>query len=295
MRAAWLRAHAREGPDGGALNTVTLLPAAGGGAVTRIAICAKHVVDVARVKIDKETNEPILKGVGKKVSVADKNAMEEALRLKDAVGGAQLVVYTVGTPDAKDSLKELLAMGADKAVILTPSVPLSQLDSLATATILADAMRADGVPQIIVCGDASEDDTSSQVGPRLAEALGISNVSIALKTTGHTDRVEVSRDSGNGTITIDARFPTLITVTEETNKPRLPNIMQIMAATKKPVELRGPETLPSLQHPPVGLVPVRVVALPSDRKGIILKDLPAAEMAQRVVADLKKAGLIGGD
>ena len=84
-----------------------------------IIVCAKQVVDVSEMKIDPNTKKPILDGVPQKISDIDKNAMEEALKIKEKHGG-KITVLTVGPSDAKERVKELLAMGADEGVIVTP-------------------------------------------------------------------------------------------------------------------------------------------------------------------------------
>ncbi len=82
-----------------------------------IVVCAKQVVDVGEIKINPSTNRPILEGIPKKISDIDKNAVEEAIRIKEKVGG-KITVMTVGPADAKEKIKELLAMGADEGILI---------------------------------------------------------------------------------------------------------------------------------------------------------------------------------
>jgi electron transfer flavoprotein beta subunit len=106
-----------------------------------IIVCAKQVVDVAEIKIDPASKKPILAGVPQKISDMDKNALEEAIKIKEKHGG-KITVVTVGTPDAKERMKELLAMGADEGVLINPPQPA---DYHMIAHLLAGAIKEDRV------------------------------------------------------------------------------------------------------------------------------------------------------
>jgi len=116
-----------------------------------IVVCAKQVVDVSEIKVDSNTKKPILAGVPQKISDIDKNAMEEAIKIKEKQGG-KITVVTVGPPDAKEKIKELLAMGADEGILITPP---EKNDYFVVSNILAGAIKKLGQYDIVLCGEAS--------------------------------------------------------------------------------------------------------------------------------------------
>ena len=126
-----------------------------------IIVCAKQVVDISEMKVDPNTKKPILQGIPQKISDIDKNAMEEAIKIKEKHGG-KITVVTVGPADAKERIKELLAMGADEGVLVTAP---NNIDYHMTATLLAEAVKKIGQYDMILCGEASIDMFSGQIGP----------------------------------------------------------------------------------------------------------------------------------
>jgi len=144
-----------------------------------IVVCAKQVVDVSEMKIDSSTNKPILQGVPQKISDIDKNALEEAIKIKEKNGG-KITVLTIGSSNAKERIKELLAMGADEGVLVTAS---ENIDYYMTAVLLSEAIKKIGNYDIILCGEASVDLFSGQIGPRLAGLLDIPQITYAQSLT----------------------------------------------------------------------------------------------------------------
>src|SRR5512137_2247931 len=114
-----------------------------------IIVCAKQVVDVSEMKIDPATKKPILQGVPQKISDIDKNALAEALKIKSEHSGTSITVVTVGSADAKERMKELLAMGADGGVLV---VPPQKYDYQVVSGLLAEAIKKIGSYDIILCG-----------------------------------------------------------------------------------------------------------------------------------------------
>ncbi len=129
----------------------------------RIAVCVKQAIDETELKID-SSGRPLISGAPSKMSTFDKNAVEEALRLK-AIHSGEVVVFTVGSPDAKKTVKEALAMGGDRGVII--SVDPATVDSLSTAGLLSSAIKRSGPYDIVVCAEGSSDTYSGEVPPAL--------------------------------------------------------------------------------------------------------------------------------
>ncbi len=251
-----------------------------------IVVCAKQVVDVSEIKVDTSTKKPVLTGVAKKISDIDKNAMEEAIKMKEKVGG-RITVMTVGTPDAKDRIKELLAMGADEGIVIAAP---ADIDYAGTATLLAAAIKKLGQVDAILCGEASIDLFSGQLGPRLAGLLDIPELTYTTKLTVDKDHVTAERNLGDHAVTETSPYPVLITVTKEINTPRLPSLMQILASSSKPLkEWKAEELAGGLLTPKVKTVDIKGV--PMSRKNIVYQDDLDASI-HKLVNDLAKEGVL---
>ena len=159
--------------------------------MVRILVCIKQAVDVSQLKVDTATRRLITVDAPKKISDFDKNALEEAVRIREKLGG-EIITLTVGPEDAKSTIREALAIGADKAYIVSdPSFEGS--DTLATSLILAEAVKKLGAFDLILCGEASIDSFSAQVGPRLADRLNLPLVTYVRKLSLEGDVVMAER------------------------------------------------------------------------------------------------------
>jgi len=251
-----------------------------------IIVCAKQVVDVSEMKIDSSTNKPILQGVPQKISDIDKNALEEAIKIKEKNGG-KITVLTVGSSNAKERIKELLAMGADEGVLVTAS---ENIDYHMTAVLLSEAIKKIGNYDLILCGEASVDLFSGQIGPRLAGLLDIPQITYAQSLTTEKDKVSADRNMGEKVITSESTYPVLISVTKEINEPRLPSLMQILGAANKPINEWTSDSLSSDLNPLVETVELKGVSM--ERKNIIFKD-DLDESVNKLVDNLAKEGVLG--
>ena len=251
-----------------------------------IIVCAKQVVDVSEMKIDPATKKPILQGVPQKISDIDKNAMEEAIKIKEKHGG-KITVVTVGTSDAKERIKELLAMGADKGVLVSSP---EEYDYHVTSSLLAEAIKKIGEYDIILCGEASIDLFSGQVGPRLAGLLNLPQITYAQSVNAEKDNVVAERDMGDKMVTTESSYPVLITVTKEINEPRLPSLMQILGSANKPI---NEWTAGSLIGGKLDLMieTVELKGVPMERKNIIYQD-DLDECVKKLVDNLAKEGVL---
>ena len=260
-----------------------------------ILVCVKYALDVTELKIDQSSKTPIFQGVPRKISDIDKNAVEEAVVLKEKHGG-KVVTITFGPKDAKNGLKETLAIGADEAYLIEdPSN--GQLDTRATSTVLAAGIKKLGSFDLIICGEATVDGFSSQVGPRLAERLNVPLLSYAKKVTVNGDEVVAERDLEDQYETLKTKFPALISVTREINTPRIPPLMAILKAAKKKSEIWQIEDLglsaEELSKTGSSIKITAIQPLESKRKGVIIKDKPAAETAEELVNMLIKDKCLG--
>jgi electron transfer flavoprotein beta subunit len=251
-----------------------------------IIVCAKQVVDVAEIKIDSSTKKPILAGVPLKISDMDKNALEEAIKIKEKHGG-KITVVTVGSPDAKERLKELLAMGADEGVVI--AMP-DHADYHVIAHLLADAIKKIGAYDIILCGEASIDMFSGQMGPRIAGLLNIPQITYAQTIILEHNKVTSEKNLEEKAVTIESPLPVLITVTKESNQPRLPSLMAILASSSKPIHEWPPDSaITETLIPKVKTIDIK--GIPMQRKNIIYQNDLDQSVGQ-LVEDLAKAGVL---
>src|SRR3972149_1306478 len=231
-----------------------------------IIVCLKQIFDLGKIMVDAASKRPVTEGVARKISDFDKNALEEALRIKEKHEGTVLALIG-GT---KEAAKEALAMGADEAVIYS-----ADRDSLGTATILAEIIQKMKY-DLILCGEASIDEFSFQIGPRLAQALRIPVLTYARKMELKDNEVVVERNLENRYEVAKARLPALVTVTKEINEPRIPTLLQILGASKKKITEISPA------KPEAGIETLSITAIEMNRKEIILKDIE--ELARVIIS-----------
>lgn len=163
----------------------------------------------------------------------DEYAIEEAIVLRDEHGG-EVTVVTVGTEDAEKELRTALAMGADKAVLIDCE-DLDEMDQYTTAALLAKYFE-DKEYDIILGGNVAVDGGSGQGGPRLAEALGIPQVTTITKLDVDGNKATIVRDVEGDEETVEVSLPVLVTAQQGLNEPRYPSLPGIMKAKKKPLE-----------------------------------------------------------
>jgi electron transfer flavoprotein beta subunit len=183
----------------------------------KIVVCIKQVPNTNEVKLDPVTGTLIRDGVPSIINPDDKAGLEAALRLKDQYG-AHVTVITMGPPQADAALREALAMGADEAILVTDRA-FGGADTLATSTTIAAALKTLEFDLVITGRQAIDGDTA-QVGPQIAEHLGLPNVSYAEELKVEGDSLIVKRQYEDRYHTIKVKMPCLITALSELNKPR---------------------------------------------------------------------------
>ncbi|BDG37028.1 electron transfer flavoprotein subunit beta/FixA family protein [Parageobacillus sp. VR-IP] len=164
----------------------------------------------------------------------DEYAIEEAIQVRDKHGG-EVTVVTVGNEDAEKELRTALAMGCDKAVLINIEDDVEEQDQYTTAKVLAEYLK-DKNPDLILAGNVAIDGGSGQVGPRVAELLGIPYVTTITKLDIDGNKVTVIRDVEGDEEIIETSLPLLVTAQQGLNEPRYPSLPGIMKAKKKPLE-----------------------------------------------------------
>jgi len=261
----------------------------------RIIVCLKQAIDVNQLKADPSTRRLVTAGVSRKISDFDKNALEEAVRLKEKLGG-EIVTVTASGEDAKTSIREALAIGADKGYFINDEALLDS-DTLATSFVLAEAVRKIGQFDLILCGEASIDGFSAQVGPRIAELLNIPVITYARKISLEGNVVTVERTLEDRYETVKTKTPAIVTVTKEINEPRIPSLMAIMKASKKEIvtwklaDINVP--LEKVGETGSGVRIMDVLAPKVERKRIVIEGENPAEIAEKLVKALIQEGMVG--
>lgn len=262
--------------------------------MVRILVCVKQAIDVSQLKADPATRRLITIDAPKKISNFDKNALEEAIRLKEKLGG-EVLTLTVGPEDAKTTIREALAMGADKAYIISDPT-FEESDTLATSHILAEAVKKIGQFDLIICGEASIDSFSAQIGPRLAERLDTPLVTYVKKLSLEGDAVTAERTLEDSEEKVKVKLPALVTVTKELNEPRIPTLMAIMKASKKEVIMWKTADL-GIPQEKVGekgsaTKVTSVLAPKTERKKIAIKGESIVDTAEKLAKALFQEGVI---
>ncbi|MCY6485949.1 electron transfer flavoprotein subunit beta/FixA family protein [Clostridium aestuarii] len=199
-----------------------------------IVVCLKQVPDTTEVKIDPKTGTLIRQGVPSIINPDDKNALEEALRLKDA-NEAKVTVISMGPPQAEAALREAIAMGADEAVLISDRA-FAGADTLATSHALAAALKKLDY-DIIFAGRQAIDGDTAQVGPEIAEHLGLAQVTYVEKVEVKEDTLKVRRALEDGYEELEVKMPCLLTAIGELNEPRYMSMKNIFTTFEKEVKV----------------------------------------------------------
>lgn len=204
----------------------------------KIVVPIKQVPEIAEVKIDPETKTLVRAGVPSILNPFDEFAVEEAVRIKEKLGEGEVIIITMGPPQAADALKKCLAMGGDRAIHLSDRA-FAGADTWATAYTIAQAIKTLEPYDLIICGKQAIDGDTAQVGPEIAEILGIPQITYAVEVeiAENKKRIKVKRETDEGFEVVDCRLPVLLTATKGLNEPRLPSLMAIMKAGKKEIKL----------------------------------------------------------
>jgi electron transfer flavoprotein beta subunit len=251
----------------------------------KIVVCVKHVPDTeARIKIAADGKGPDLAGVKMIISPYDEYALEEAIRLRESGAATELVALSAGGDEASASLRQALAMGADRAV-LVQDAGLARADALARGRALAAAIAAEGA-ELVFTGKMGVGNDEGQVGPMLGELLDRPHVGNATKLTVEGGRFTAWRGIEGAVEVMEGALPAVITWDKGDNEPRYASLKGIMAAKKKPLDVRpsgaAPEA-PRVVRESMELPPAR----PSARILTGDADAAARELARLLHAEAK--------
>ena len=199
-----------------------------------IYVCVKQVPASNETLLDPVTHTIIREGTQSILNPFDAYAVEEAVRIKARCGG-MVTAFTMGIPSAEGTLRRVIAVGADDAVLLTDKA-FAGSDTLATARTLAAAVQKRGLPELILCGRMATDGDTAQVGPMLAECLDIPHVSDVAEIEDVNETACVVRKmTDDGYVRLRVKLPALLTVLKEINIPRLPSVSGVLRGEKAEV------------------------------------------------------------
>jgi electron transfer flavoprotein beta subunit len=197
-------------------------------------VCLKQVPDTSEVRVDPETNTLIRKGVPSIINPYDAHALEEAMRLKDKLGG-KVTIISMGPMQAREAIKKAMSFGADRAILLSDR-HFGGSDSLATAYILSTALKKINETEpidLVLAGKEAIDGDTAQTGPGIAQRLGFPQLTYVIRIREMTEsNIIVERKTEAGRQVVEAQLPALITVEKELNELRYASLPDLMKAAQ---------------------------------------------------------------
>ena len=260
----------------------------------KILVCIKQVPGTAQVEIDEKTGTLKRDGVAAKTNPFDLYAIETALRIRDAApGGGTVTAVSMGPPQSEKALREAFAMGADDAVLLSDRA-FGGADVLMTSYTLAQGIAVLGAFDLVVCGKQTTDGDTAQVGPELAEWLGLPHVA-NVKSVDKVEAgaLEVTADLPYGELRQRVPTPCLLTVEKEICEPRLPSYRLRKATAGREIRRLGLSDLRDADPKHYGLsaspTQVKRIFPPPSGSGRTMLEGTAAEQAA-ALADILEEG-----
>lgn len=255
----------------------------------KIIVCMKQVPAGTKVDIDPETGAMKRLSGDTRTNPYDLFALEAALQLREKVGGS-VTVLTMGPLQAETMMKDAYTMGADDAVILSDK-KFAGADVLATSYALSQAIQVLGGADLIICGRQTTDGDTAQVGPAIAEHMGIPHAAwVAEIVEADQKNIQVRQNLENVSQISELSYPCLITVDKDINVPRLPSYLLKRKTEQRPVQVMGFAQLPDHDLSRYGLIgsPTSVERMftpPEIEKNLYLEG-SAAEKTEKLLAVL---------
>ena len=257
----------------------------------KTAVCMKYVPVIARIQFDYETKTIVREGVPSEVNPFDLLGLVRAVELKKGPDD-EVVVLTMGPPGAAEGLTNCLALGADRAVLVTDRA-LAGSDTLATSRALALALAKEA-PDLIICGRNSTDGETGQVGPEVAELMGLPHISYARRLDFKDDGtgVIVERITDEGFQVLECDLPAVVCVTEGVAPELYPNRQQMEEAQSKPTgqltcaDLSDDNSQFGVEGSPTWVNEIRLVE--PNRAGVLLEDVDPADAAKQVAEAVRQ-------
>ena len=262
----------------------------------KIIVCVKQVPDTTEIKINPETGTLIRDGVPSILNPDDANALEQALEIKDSQPDTEVVVVTMGPPQAKAVLREALAMGADEAYLVTDRA-FGGSDTYATSYILSQAIKKLGAYDVILGGKQAILGHTGQTAPSIAEHLGATRLTYVLSLKVEGDKVIAERQVEEGVEVIETKFPVLCTATKESNKPRYATVKGVMRSFNTEIGQITLADLPDADTTKMGLKgsPTKVKATFTPKRTancVNIEGVSPVEIADNLIGKLVEAKVL---
>jgi electron transfer flavoprotein beta subunit len=261
-----------------------------------IIVLIKQVPNTSEVKLDPKTGNLIREGIESIINPDDRHALEAALRLKEEMGG-KIIILSMGPPQAIDAVSEAMGMGADEGVFLTDRA-FAGADTWATSTTLGKAIEKIGEFDLVLCGRQAIDGDTAQIGPQVAEYLGVPQVSYVFDIEEiKKGSLIVKRRLEDGFERLQCALPALLTVIGELNRPRYPRVDHLIDACKETAHIKIWNAADiGVQTRDVGLegslTNVSKTFAPKFQRQTEILEGDAKKAAERLVTKLKKNRLI---
>ena len=254
-----------------------------------IIVCIKQVPDTKELRINPQTGSLVREGVPSIINPDDRHAVEEAVRIKEKHGG-KVTAITMGPQQAVEILRECLAMGADEAILLTDKA-FSGADTWATSYTLGCAIRKIEKFDLIVCGRQAIDGNTAQVGPQLAEFLGLTQITYVQVLEYQGETLKLQRALEDGYEVVETKLPALLTVIKDINIPRIPALDMVLDAYTKEIVIWAANDLP-VEKNMIGLkgspTTIRKIYTPAyKRSQVEIINGPLEEAVQTLLARIK--------
>lgn len=268
-----------------------------------ILVCVKQVPDTEKIRIDEKTNTLIREGVESVVNPFDTYALEAAARIKDVNPDTKIVAVSMGVTQAENALRDCLAVAADEAYLVNDK-SFGGSDTFSTSYILSEAVKViektEGRFDAVFCGRQAIDGDTAQVGPELAEHLGLPQITNVLESECVSDedgiRLRAVQERPDGKSIIEIKCPCLITFTKPNKSVRTASLKAKLSARKKTVHIISKEDMDGIEEKYIGLkgsptrvkktfVPVR------DKKNVIIAAKPQEAAAELLAALREKCGI----
>lgn len=258
----------------------------------KIIVCIKEVPDTTDIKINPETNTLIREGVESIINPFDMYAIEEGIRIKEKLGG-EVIVLSMGPPQAERSLRKAISLGVDSAILLSDR-EFAGADTLATSYALAQGIRKIGDYDLIICGKQAADGDTAQVGPEMSVCLDIPQIAYVSKVeeiSSQEKRIKVCRMSEEGHEVIQTKLPCLLTVVKEINEPRLASLKGKMRAKKAEISVWSAKDI-NADKDKIGLqgsaTQVIKIFFPAHREGGEILQGDTKEVAEKLAEILRE-------
>ncbi len=260
----------------------------------KIVVCIKQVPDTTNVRINPETNTLMREGVESIINPFDMYALEEGIRLKEKHGGT-VIALSMGPPQVESALREAISLGVDEVILLSDRA-FAGADTLATAYTLARGIKKIGKVDVILMGRQAMDGDTGQVGPGVAENLGLPHVTEIRKieTIEDDGTIIVERLLEDGYVRLKSKLPIVLTAVKEINEPRLPSLKGKIAAKKAEIPSWNHEDI-ELDLQRIGLTgsPTQVMKIftPPKPSGGKIFEGDVQQAVSNLLAELRGAGI----